>query len=95
MNARCVIDAPYDCRHIAEAAERVRRAKGKEVTEGNLGFPLFVYWGAASPVGCRAYARCRDQGDQRIPGNIPFIERIILAMPPLAIIFMSFCACSN
>ena len=30
-----------------------------------------------------------------IPGNIPFIFRIIFAMPPLAMVFIIFCICSN
>ena len=31
----------------------------------------------------------------RIPGIIPFIDRIILAMPPFCICFIIFCICSN
>jgi len=30
------------------AVEQTRRAEGKEATEGNLGFPLFVYRSAAA-----------------------------------------------
>ena len=31
------------------------------------------------------------QAAYRIPGNIPFIDRIIFAIPPFAIIFIIFC----
>jgi hypothetical protein len=31
----------------------------------------------------------------RMPGNMPFIERIIFCMPPLATIFIIFWVCSN
>src|SRR5512143_2090886 len=31
----------------------------------------------------------------RIPGSMPFMPRIILERPPLPIIFIIFCACSN
>ena len=31
----------------------------------------------------------------RIPGNIPFIPRIIFAIPPLENCFIIFCVCSN
>src|SRR5574340_1736070 len=33
--------------------------------------------------------------DQRIPGIMPFMPRIIFERPPLPIIFIIFCACSN
>src|SRR5687767_14572685 len=37
-------------RHTARnRSERARRAEGREVTEGNLGFPLFVLGGGATP----------------------------------------------
>ena len=31
----------------------------------------------------------------RIPGNIPFMPRIIFAIPPLENCFIIFCVCSN
>ena len=57
-----------------------------------MGFPLFVHRAAA----CRQTAersevrRVLIARAHRMPGNIPFIERIIFAIPPFAIIFIIF-----
>ncbi len=52
-------------------------------------------WRYGDSKGVVRQARHEQAAGQRIPGNIPFIPRIIFCMPPLENCFIIFCVCSN
>ena len=58
----------------------------------NRPFPRGRGWGMGPPIPRRDVAR---KAPQRIPGNIPFMPRIIFCIPPLENCFIIFCVCSN